>query len=230
MGSLRVLIAVSLYFITANGFRSQSNGVYLGAEGGTGLATLRGDLYNDMSPLLSYSGGVFVQYNCRRVFSIRTGWYYDLKGSGIETQARVDSLRFVNVRAKSKFNYATVPLLFGFRFGENMSFFVNIGPYASFLLKQTTYVPSVEGAPVVITDDTRHFRNTEFGAALGLGISYPIANRLVLSAEIRNNLGLTEINDSYITDSKSARTNVVNLMLGVAYRLGGQKEALPDSK
>jgi opacity protein-like surface antigen len=230
MGSLRLLIAVSLYFIAANGLRSQSNGVYLGAEGGAGLATLRGDLYDNRSPLLSYSGGVFVQYNCKRVFSIRTGWYYDLKGTGFETRAMVDSLRFVNVRAKSKYNYATVPLLFGFRFGENTSFFVNVGPYAAFLLKQTTHVPPVEDAPVVITDDTRFFRNTEFGAALGLGISYPVDNRLVLSAEIRNNLGLTEINDNYISESKSVRTNVVNLMLGVAYRLGEQKEALPDSK
>jgi opacity protein-like surface antigen len=226
----RILIVVSLYFLTANGLRSQNDGVYLGAEGGTGLATLRGDLYNDMSPLLSYSGGVFVQYNCRRVFSIRTGWYYDLKGTGFETQARVDSLRFVNVRAKSKYNYATVPLLFGFRFGENISFFVNIGSYASFLLKQTTYVPPVEDAPVVITDDTRSFRNTEFGAALGLGISYPVADRLVLSAEVRNNLGLTEINDNYISESKSVRTNALNLTLGVAYKLGSQKPVVPDSK
>jgi opacity protein-like surface antigen len=219
-----MLIAVSLFFMAVDGLRSQSNGVYFGAEGGTGLATLRGDLYNDRSPLLSYSGGVFVQYNCKRVFSVRTGWYYDLKGTGFETQAMVDSLRFVNVRAKSKYNYATVPLLFGFRFGENISFFVNIGPYASFLLKQTTYVPPVEDAPVVITDDTGHFRNTEFGAALGLGISYPVTDRLVLSAEIRNNLGLTEINDNYISESRSVRTNVANLMLGVAYKLGTQKE------
>lgn len=183
-----------------------------------------------MSPLLSYGGGVYVQYNCRRVFSIRTGWYYDRKGTGFETPTVVDSLRFVNVRAKSKFNYATVPLLFGFRFGETVRFFANVGPYAAFLLQQTTYVPPVEDAPVVITDDTRHFRNTEFGLAVGLGVSYPVTDRMVLSAELRNHLGLTQINDNYISESKSVRTNALNLMLGVAYKLGPQKDAAPESR
>ena len=215
-------ILIPLFLLTGPALMAQSKGFYLGAEGGAGIAALRGDMYDQRSPLLGYAGGVFVQYNFERVFSIRTGWSYDLKGTGFETQARADSTRWENVRAKSKFNYLTVPLLLGFRFGEDINYFVNVGPYAGFLLKQTTYVPPVENRPVVITDDTRSFRGAEFGLSVGVGVSYPVMERFVLSAEIRNNLGLTNINDHYISESKSVRTNAVNLMLGVAYKLGGQ--------
>jgi hypothetical protein len=102
----------------------------------------------------------------------------------------------------AKYDYLTVPVLFKYSLGKSdktaLTFNVNLGPYAGFLMKS-----EIEGGGQTIDmkDNTESF---EAGAIAGFGMKYPIKNNhLVL--DLRLGLGLTsfdknetDLNNKYI--------------------------------
>ena len=206
---------------------AQSYRMNVGTEGGVSLAGLRGNaLITDGSRLrLGFSGGVFAQYNFPRHFALRTGCYFERKGSAFElTFTDINGTPIATINGKENFDYLTVPLLFRYSFGEKINCFVNAGPYIGFLLKQTEYTEAFQNVPESTIDRTANFVDTETGVSFGAGVNYPVNEKYMFSFEVRNNLGLTNVSALPILGGDVIKTNALNFLFGIHYRLGKCEE------
>ena len=205
----------------------QTKNFNIGIEGGPSLISLHGndvvESYNDLS--LGFSGGLSFQYNFSKLVALRTNISFERKGLTTKIQATdeygnpIGELTF-----HSNFNYLTLPLLGRLTFGKKINFYVNAGPYLGYLLKQKDITEAFGEYPKTEMDNTDNFKRLDFGITSGLGMNFPIQEKLLLSVEIRNNFGLTNISSLPVANDGSIKTNSTNLLVGVAYRIGNQNE------
>lgn len=202
---------------------AQTNKIDIGTEAGFSLASLRGneniDNYNDTR--IGYSGGLFVQYNFRKIISVRTGGYFERKGSSTDILFTDISGNIIGtVKGKHNFDYLAVPLLIRATFGQKLNYFVNAGPYVGFLMKKTEYTEAFQNIPETTSDQTDIYKKTETGLSFGLGLSYTLKEKFALSFELRNNLGLTDTSDLPVINNGVIKTNAINFLFGFSYKLG----------
>lgn len=228
--TMRKIKAIAvLYCITLAALcQAQSSGFLIGAESGAGPAWLRGITTNKSR--LGYTAGLFVQYDLKKTFSLRTGAYYDLKGAAYQMDLTdVTGIQIAEVRAWNDFHYLTVPLLLRATFGKKINYFINAGPYVSFLLKQRHHYPAQS------YDNSWMYNQTDMGVSLGIGLSYAF-DCFVLSAEARSSTGLANINASKngiqipVYNGGEQYTNAINIQFGLAYRMGKKAVAAAPAR
>jgi Outer membrane protein beta-barrel domain len=216
------LIALFLCLFTLSSF-GQRNLFDIGIEGGFGSSSLRGNdfIARNYHNRTSCETGLFVQYNCRRIISIRTGMYYEQKGSVREIKVRDDVGSSIGTaEIKESFNYITIPILVRATIGNKVRYFVNAGPYLGFLLKQKVTYGAFQQFPEETFNATDNYKKTERGISTGAGILFNCKQRFAFSMELRNNLGLTNTSKLSVINNGEIKTSAVNLLLGVSYKPG----------
>jgi hypothetical protein len=218
------LISLLLCILTFATF-GQTNLFDIGAEGGFSLASLRGNEFIDKyhSSKIGYTGGLFFQYNFRRIISMRTGMYYERKGSSFDFYAVNDVGEDIGViHGYENFDYLTVPLLLILRatFGKKLTYFINTGPYIGFLLKETEHTDALQNFPETNANETEFFNKTEVGLSAGTGLSFTLKQKFSFSFEVRDNLGLTNTRKQSISDKSTIKTNALNFLFGFSYKFG----------
>nr|WP_294862668.1 outer membrane beta-barrel protein [uncultured Fluviicola sp.] len=229
---------VILFFFTANLSFAQSSRFEVGVELGPNVSNFRkkSDLYN-YKPVVYGAAALSFQYNCSDFFSIRTGLGYEEKGFTSRISDLDYSTSYPYQEVQSKFRttceYLTIPVLARFTFGKKLTFFVNTGGYIGMLTNKKDHIDWEDnGNPYLFQlykkEGTEKYRYFDFGVSAGLGIGIPISENLVLSIEVRDNLGLTNIrrkNAPYTTTgyipgkAQPVMTNSANLLIGISYRL-----------
>jgi hypothetical protein len=210
-----ILKTLTLIFIFAgNVLHAQKNRFDVGIEGGPNLSFFiqKGTAYSgNRTPNIFASSGIIFQYNCKKVFSFRTGLSYQQKGYQTAVYGQE------NAKSTSRFDYLTLPFLVRATFGKKVHFFLNVGPYIGFLIGKTDRLAIESYEP--IGNEKEDYRPRDFGFAGGLGIAVPIKKHWMISLEARNYSGILDIHihpgvNGYVL------TNTTDLNLGVAYRLG----------
>lgn len=199
----------------------QQNKFDVGFEGGPGLICLRGneilEKYHD--PTIGFSGGVFFQYNFSKLFSIRTNIAFDRKGSIARgTNTDMNGRNVGNFTTRLNFNYLTAPILIRAGFGKKVKYFINTGPFFGYLMKDT-YITQGTDIPKTVSDNTKNDKPLDLGITAGAGVAIPIKEKIYISCEIRNNLGLYNVSKVPIYNNGSIKTNSTNFLVGVAYKL-----------
>jgi Outer membrane protein beta-barrel domain len=202
--------------------KSQKNKSATGIECGPGLTSLRGNeiLENLNDPAIGFSFGILFQYNISTFFSIHTNLSFERKGI-----IGKDSIRDVNGNYRgvstthSNFNYLTIPVLIRTSFGSKIKFFLNTGPFFSYLLKQNT-ISKGATMPRTTANNTNLFKRFDAGISTGGGIIIPYKNNLLFSGEIRNNRGLNNISDLPVYNNGTIKTNALNLLFSAIYKPG----------
>ena len=69
-------------------------------------------------------------------------------------------------------------------------------------------------------DDTDNYERFDVGLVTGFGTQIPIKEKLLLTFEIRNNLGLYNTSEVPVSNDGTIKTNSTNLLIGFAYRIG----------
>jgi hypothetical protein len=106
-----------------------------------------------------------------------------------------------------RFNYLTLPVMF--KYSPIPILNIHAGPQISTLLS----------AKAVSGDDSEKLSNikpVEFGVGVGLGLNFPMG----LTADVRYNVGLSDISDD---DNDDSQINNNYLQLSVGYKLFGKK-------
>jgi len=215
-------LTVLLSVLTLTVF-GQINMIDIGVEGGFSAASLRGNEIIDMhhKSRIGYSGGVFGQFNFKKVISIRTGAYFENKGSLTESAMTDQTGQSLGtIRIKQNFDFITIPLLVRATFGKKLNYFVNVGAYYGILLKQTESMDPFQDYPEMTFDRTHNYKRDEVGISTGLGLSYTFKFPLAISFEVRNNLGLTNTSRLPVYKGGTIKTNNLNFLFGVCYKLG----------
>lgn len=221
MNVLRSL-TLGLFIFSSSILFSQSNKIDIGIEAGPSLKSLRGsDFLESSGSSVGFSGGLTFQYNFTKLFSLRTNISYERKGSEMDFLFTDEfGNQFDEITLRSNFDYLTIPLLARFTFGEKLRFHVNAGPNVGYLVKQADILDAYATIPESETNNIDVFERLDFGLTTGLGVSYPILNNLLLSMEVRNNLGLININSLANDNGGNTKTVSTNLLVGIAYQLG----------
>lgn len=210
----KVLIAKTLLLIIfSSSIYAQSSKFNLGIEGGAGISKV-GALYDSG---LGYTGQIFGQYNITKIFSAQLGFGYEQK-NGNDQITVTDNFGnpLYNMKISQNFDFLTLPVLVRAKFGSKINYFVNAGPYFGYLLKQYSQTNDSNNNSSNEIDNASNFKRFETGLSLGIGISLPLKEKLALSFEVRDNLGLTNLSK---TEGATLKTNSTHLLLGLSYSL-----------
>ncbi|MDB5155615.1 MAG: PorT family protein [Mucilaginibacter sp.] len=126
-------------------------------------------------------------------FGIKIKAIYDPKGLG--NGFRQDNAKTVT-GVYFPLKYISVPVTLNWHFGPEKNWYAMAGPYVGFLLSAT--------------DDYDHenlksqFKSTDVGADLGLGVQFPVSEKLKMFFEYDGQLGFTNI----LANSASGADNV----------------------
>jgi hypothetical protein len=173
----------------------QSTSFDIGIEGGPGLSRIRSDdgIYKNSSYLIGVLSGGFFQYNFNKTIALKTGIYYELKGTKVESKS--DQLP-PDGKLVFHLNYLSVPILFRVNVGKSVKFFANAGPYFAFLFHESTIYMPESGDPYKLGDETQYYHPVDIGIILGIGMAVPLPKHFSLSFEFRDNCGLMQIRKS----------------------------------
>lgn len=82
-------------------------------------------------------------------------------------------------------NYLSVPIVANWHFAKKRNWYLNVGPYAGFLLSGKTTENDI--------DVSEAFKSTDFGLAFGIGVKIPVNNDQHLFIEYGAQSGFTDI-------------------------------------
>lgn len=225
-------LCLGLFFLTIWGTTyGQTNKFDIGIEGSPSLIFLRGintipihktTVFLDklIKPTIGFSGGLFFQYNFKKVVSLRTNIAFERKGFTFPI-LRTDSSGNLlgEFTANANYDYMTLPILVRATFGDRGQFFVNAGPYFGYLIKRTN-VSKGDNIPTATDNQTSLTKRFDTGISTGLGLSVPIKTKFAFSFEVRNNLGLYNVNAMPAPNNSTNKTSSTSLILGFNYKLG----------
>jgi hypothetical protein len=199
-----------------------------GVEGSPALSFLRinDNIDNNHKPTIGigFTGGLFFQYNFKKIISLRTNIAFERKGSMTSTPPKPDYVPDIHAGTPSEiitntnYDYLTLPILARATFGKKITYFVNAGPYFGYLIKRTFV--SGEGSSAISGDNTWLNERFDTGISAGFGLSCPLTSKFAFSFEVRNNLGLYNISAVPVGNNGTIKINSTNLLLGFTYKFG----------
>jgi hypothetical protein len=207
----------------------------IGLEIGPSITSVRGfsytygdgelvDLYTNQTR--RFSGGLSFEYSLEKNFSIRTNILYERKSAMQDiTHTDISGNIIGEYNGGYNYDYLTIPILSKYSFGAINKFFINTGPYFSYLMKGSfSYGGQSAGGMEVIPDEvvTSRFNRFDVGLTFGFGGELKIQEKLLLTIEPRHNLGLTNIinfTDPAFegSDLDDGFHNSINLLVGISY-------------
>lgn len=158
---------------------------HYGIHAGTNFAVQSeiADYFHNDQIRIGLHAGIFGNLALTNNLSLQTEVNYDQKGAKSNDVIK-------------KYDYISVPVLAKYSLGKSdktaLTFNINVGPYAAFLVNA-----EIDNNGVIsdVKDATEDF---EAGAILGFGMKYPIANNSLVF-DLRLGLGLTNFD---ITDTE----------------------------
>jgi len=170
------------------------------------------------SPFIGLSSGLSFQYNVNRIFSIKTGISYDLKGTTSNSGVYIIPPIFIASSGIVNLHYLTLPVMAKASFGRRIKFFIDAGPYLSVLVEANErYIEAGINSTTVNLYKHGDLKPIDVGIQAGVGITIPIKPQFEFSFEDRNSIGLLNIRQSGYAEIKTFSSS---FLLGFNYRFG----------
>ena len=231
-----LIIFVLTFFYNINYAQSKYS---LGLLLGPNYSSFRGsDFLDSTKSDFGFIAGVFVEFKLNKSFSVSTGINIEQKTITNETDYMVDNIDFngnfvviesINAKTNNRYQYFSVPLFLKYSFGKNKSFYLNGGPYISFLQKhkKETEFKNNNGGSIIRSSDSKvnfplaDYVSGDYGFSLGIGKIFEIDMKNKISIELRNNLGLKNtIEDIQVYGQSGViKTNTLNLIGNWSFNL-----------
>lgn len=166
---------------------------------------------NVTSKYLSSDTGTGVNLGFAADYFFSDSW--SLKGKIIYDQKGWDNgLLYVGVNRYNtnyNLNYLTIPVMANWHFGKKKNWNLNFGPYAGFLLsaEETAYNTNVK----------EFFNTNDFGLNIGIGVKFPLSNKLKLNIEYEAQSGFSDVfkdnNNKRIIGTRGALNVGLNFLM-----------------
>lgn len=206
-----ILLVIQTLLVTTLTY-AQSSKISVGIEGGVGFSN---SMIGINSPGIGYAAKLTSQYDLSKILSINIGVGYEQRSSTFHAII-IDSINPVDFSDNSKFDFLTLPILLRASFGSKVKYFINAGPYFSYLLKAHGYMKDNIENTKTYSEGTDYYKRFESGISFGTGVSIPIAQQLSLLIEARGNVGLTNLSK---TEGATHKTNSAHVLVGLSYHL-----------
>ncbi len=207
-----ILIVFSLNLLFFGAFAQKGKEIVLGVGGGvTSVWIINQSFYGepevDYAPKMGYAGGLNLGYNFNKNISLMTELQYSLQGQKYDGKQTFDGSTY-NVERDIDLSYFNIPLLFKYSFGTGGTRFRFLaGPQVGILLDATQEylrngvrigTPADDQNGKQFTTDTKdineRFETTDFSLVIDIGADIHLSDLFFISAGIRGNYGLLEIN------------------------------------
>jgi hypothetical protein len=211
-------LLVTIFFISNNFAQSK---LKFGVNGGLTYSSFRGNpQIETLDAGFDFLAGVSFEYQIKERLSLVANINYDRKTATDNPYIQIienpdDPSFYGKVKIKFRNQYLSLPILLKYKFGTNNSFFINAGPFLSYLLKSEL----TNNYDDTSSDQTDNFKTLDYGLTFGFGKTFKLKNNNELSIEIRENLGLSEINDVTVVDNGFVKTNSINLICNYSFDL-----------
>ena len=183
---------------------------------------LWGNVNENLHPATKFStGGTFAFVRNRSV--LRAGFMYEQKGWSNQMKIIIEDefenvAASVNVKIRGTYYYLTLPIQYGWRFGQAVKFEPAIGLYASYLLKSTITGKQDDGFSSYV-NTTDHDNKIDYGFVGSVRVLVPIKSKMAAVIGIYNYLGLANINGADVPNKSTFRHNVFGLSIGLTVKL-----------
>ena len=193
---------------------AQVNKHNVGVFMGGGLSNSANSIY---SYGLGYNFGVTYNYRINNKFAIITGLDYDSRNSYYKNTI-TDTLGVsTNIDLKHKLDFISVPLILNTSFGNKVKYFINTGLSFTNLInyKQTSDI----GGKTIVSNDKSYFNKFGIDLNIGIGVQFPLSDKVDLSVEARFKKGLIDIAKTPVEGSEKVTTSNALLLMGLHCRL-----------
>ena len=207
--------------------KAQKAKIEYGFQSGINISTVYGNgVFGDYrSPLTGFHIGGHLKVSKTENWGLKfiisydnIGWIY--KSLTIENSAGTGVM---NADISIKLNYLNIPVLAEYSFGKKVKINIDGGGFLGILLNNKIVtdlnppIPPGEEASTQTSGDNR--KSTNLGLSLGTGIQIPLASKLKLDFNFRDNLGLTNIIKSQSADARETKTNSFTISAGLTFKL-----------
>jgi Outer membrane protein beta-barrel domain len=176
----KVLIVLSIVSAISYSKAIAQENVSFGPIVGVNFARLTGNqLYSDWKT--GASAGFFINYSGESRLGINGQLLYTRIGG-----------ESPNGASKGHLDYLQIPIMGTYYLNGRGNAFrpkLMLGPYIGFLLKAT----NESGVSINPEGGNRPYKGVDAGAAMGAGFNYAIGRKVWLNADLRYNLGLTQV-------------------------------------
>jgi opacity protein-like surface antigen len=130
-----------------------------------------------------FNVGGYAEYYFSDRWSIKGKLNYEQKGWGdgfliLNDGSEIDGIDY-------HLNYITIPVMANWHFGRQRNWYLNFGPYVGILTSASESSNT--------TDVKSSFNSTDVGLALGIGVKFPLTNKIKLFLEYDGEGGATNI-------------------------------------
>ena len=188
------------------------------------LTSLRGSelIKDNFDPTIYPSAGVGMTYLFENNYLINVGVMYDKKGGRGKNKAelRDENNEIVDVRTVTPFadfQYVTVPVQWGYRFGKRIQYQIGVGVYGAFLLKQEMGVKDLGYTGDTKEDGTKNYRKLDTGISSSFNVFIPIGKAFAFKVGVDNNLGLLDVRAPEVNGIGKEKHNSIGLSVGLKY-------------
>ncbi|MFN8333113.1 MAG: outer membrane beta-barrel protein [Saprospiraceae bacterium] len=184
------------------------------------------DLLGTPETLTGVRTGLSYQCDLNPVFSIQSGFYYNMTGFKIIRGIDLDLFNIpvpANVRAITRIHFLELPLLLRAEFGnDQVKAFIHAGPQISYamdgdLLLRTRFLVDFNLGNYDINMSNSNFRQYELAGVVGAGLNAKLNDRFYFKAGVDYMHGLTDLTKEPVINLSTTRYSV-NTNIGLSYR------------
>ncbi|MFC4634589.1 porin family protein [Dokdonia ponticola] len=177
-----LLIAICSFFMANAQDKGEFEYGFFAGVNVSNISTL--DNEDASSSRVGLNVGAYGEYYFSDRWSVRANLNYDQKGWK-DTFTIFDEMDSESFKTNFALNYLTVPVLANWHFAKNRNWYLNVGPYAGFLLNAEVTENGLD-----ISDG---FNGTDFGLAFGIGVKIPINKENQIFIEYGAQSGFSDI-------------------------------------
>ncbi|MDR6967937.1 opacity protein-like surface antigen [Flavobacterium arsenatis] len=177
-----------------------------GAKAGLNIATIVGDVEEDLESKVGFHLGGFVEFKISEKFSIQPELLYSQQGTKLE-YTESDGFENYTIKATAKYDYLNIPVMAKYYVANGFN--LQAGPQIGFLVGAKDKV-EVESIALEV-DAKDNLNKLDFG--LNFGAGYDFTNKIF--AEVRYNLGLSELGKD--EEGLEGKNSVFQISLGFKF-------------
>lgn len=200
-----------------------------GVNGGVNYSEIKGMEFTNVnySGKTAFTAGLSFEYYINTNFSLKADPSFERKSNKAKNHFSMGSdpsLPFQphTMKIWNNLDFITLPVLFKYNFGKQKSIFVNAGPYIGYLLNATHHIDTNHDPDNELTgtsDITDIFDRFDAGFTVGAGKAFKLKNGNAISIELRNTIGIKDINRYEWFYGKSFTTQSISLITGWSFEL-----------
>jgi opacity protein-like surface antigen len=218
---MKKLFGLLILIPIANVVQAQDSRISIGIEMNPIMSTLRGkSTIGSYDSRFEISPAISLNYCMTSQFLLETGFAFARKGAKTELIfTDFTGTPIGNVKVKMNFDYLCLPLLVSFSTNGRMKFYASGGGYFGYLISQKNKYELPQDLSEPTDDTAESIKKIDIGLSLGVGLNYPIGDRIALRLGLNDNLGLLNISKLILYDNDPIRTNSFGLAIGLKYRI-----------